>query len=157
VPLEGGFPTALPLPMGYEGAFSPDGARLAYEPLLRAFTQWKKYRGGRTSKVTLMNLADSSVTQIPRENSNDYNPIWPKEEPGKVFFLSDRNGPVGLFVYDIAGRKVTQAARNDGFDLVSASGGRGAIVYEQFGSLHLYDLKPGKSKPVDVRLNADLP
>jgi tricorn protease len=154
---DGVFPTALPLPMGYEGAYSPDGARLAYEPLLRAFTQWKRYRGGRTSKILLMNLADSSVEQIPRDNSNDFNPMWPKEQPGKVYFLSDRNGPVGLFAYDISSRKVAQVERNDGFGLVSASAGPGAIVYERFGSLSLYDLKTGKSKPVEIRLNAALP
>jgi tricorn protease len=157
IAVDGVFPTALPLPMGYEGAFSPDGARLAYEPLLRAFTQWKRYRGGRTSKILLMNLADSSAEQIPRDNSNDFNPMWPKEQPGKVYFLSDRNGPVSLFVYDIASRKVAQAEPNDGFDLVSASAGPGAIVYERFGSLGLYDLKTGKSKPVEIRLSADLP
>jgi len=157
IPVDGVFPTALPLPMGYEGAYSPNGTQLAYEPLLRAFTQWKKYRGGRTSKVLLMNLADSSTVQIPRDNSNDFNPIWPAEEPGKVYFLSDRNGPVSLFVYDTASRKVAQVVRNDSFGLVSASAGPGAIVYEQFGSLHLYDLKTGKAKPVEIRLNADLP
>ena len=32
VPLEGGFPTEVPLPMATEGAYSPDGARLAYVP-----------------------------------------------------------------------------------------------------------------------------
>jgi tricorn protease len=157
IPVDGVFPTALPLPMGYEGAYSPNGAQLAYEPLLRAFTQWKKYRGGRTSKILLMDLADSITVQIPRDNSNDFNPIWPAEEPGKVYFLSDRNGPVSLFVYDTKSRKVTQAVHNDGFGLVSASAGPGAIVYEQFGSLHLYDLKTGKQKPVQIRLNADLP
>ncbi|MGH9769278.1 MAG: hypothetical protein ACREAB_17780, partial [Blastocatellia bacterium] len=157
IAVDGVFPTALPLPMGYEGAYSPDDARLAYEPLLRAFTQWKKYRGGRTSKILLMNLADSSVEQIPRDNSNDFNPMWPKEQPGKVYFLSDRNGPVSLFVYDAASRKVTLAARNDGFDLVSASTGPGAIVCEQFGSLHLYDLKTGYEPFLDgIAHRADL-
>jgi tricorn protease len=157
IAVDGVFPTALPLPMGYEGSYSPDGTRLAYEPLLRAFTQWKKYRGGRTSKIWLMNLADSNVEQIPRDNSNDFNPIWPKEQPGKVYFLSDRNGPVSLYVYDTASRKVAPVVRNDGFDLVSASAGPGAIVYEQFGSLFLYELKTGKANKIEVRLNADLP
>ena len=45
---DGGFPTELPLPMGAEGSFSPDGAELAYVPLNHAFEIWKRYRGGRT-------------------------------------------------------------------------------------------------------------
>ena len=35
--LDGGAEQRLPLPIGYEGAFSPDGARIAYVPLQRAF------------------------------------------------------------------------------------------------------------------------
>jgi tricorn protease len=30
--------------------------------------------------------------------------------------------------------------KNDGFDIKSASAGPGAIAYEQFGTIHLYDL-----------------
>jgi tricorn protease len=33
---EGGFPSEVPLPMGYEGSYSPDGTRLAYVPMQRA-------------------------------------------------------------------------------------------------------------------------
>lgn len=152
--VDGAFPEALPLPMGYEGSFSSDGARLAYEPLGRAFNQWKKYRGGRTSKVLLMNLADSKAEMIPRENSNDYNPMWVSN---KVYFLSDRNGAVTLFAYDTASKKVAQVVRNDGLDLKSASSGPGAIVYEQFGALHLFDLNTNKTKKLDIRIAADLP
>ncbi|NOT60465.1 MAG: protease, partial [Acidobacteria bacterium] len=36
VSVNGGFPAALPLPMAERGAYSPDGASLAYEPL----NQW---------------------------------------------------------------------------------------------------------------------
>ena len=36
--------------------------------------------------------------------------------------------------------------KNDGLDIKSASAGPGAIVYEQFGSLHLYDLKSGQDQ-----------
>jgi tricorn protease len=151
---DGGFPEALPLPMGYEGSYSPDGSRLAYEPLARAFDQWKKYRGGRTSKIHLMNLADSKIEAIPRENSNDYNPMW---TGGKVYFLSDRNGAVTLFAYDTASKKVAQIVRNDGLDLKSASAGPGAIVYEQFGALHLLDVNTGRAKKLDIQIAADLP
>ena len=45
---------------------------------------------------------------------------------------------------------------NRGLDLKSASTGPGAIIYEQFGSLNLYNLKSGKSSPVQVRLAGDL-
>ncbi len=66
-------------------------------------------------------------------------------------------GPVTLFYYDLHTKKVVQAIENRGLDIKSASAGPGAIVYEQFGTLHLYDLKSGKEHPVEVRIAADLP
>ena len=151
---QGGFPTQLPLPMGAEGSYSPDGTQIAYVPLDHAFSMWKRYRGGRTSPIWIARLSDSSVGKLPRNNSNDFNPMWVGD---RVFFLSDRNGPVALFAYDTRKKAVTQVVANDNLDLKSASAGPGAIVYEQFGSIHLYDLKSGKTHPVDIRVTADLP
>jgi tricorn protease len=75
----------------------------------------------------------------------------------RIYFLSDREGPVTLFYYDLKSKKVVRAIENNGLDFKSASAGPGAIVYEQFGSLHLYDLKSGKTKEVAVTLAGDLP
>ncbi len=59
----GGLPAELPFPMaGGRASYSPDGSKLAYMPLGPAFTQWKKYRGGRTTMIWLGNLSDSSVS-----------------------------------------------------------------------------------------------
>ena len=154
VSLDGGFPEKLPFPNGESGSYSPDGSHLAYVPLFQWQQAWKRYRGGQTKKIWLANLADSSVTPVPRDNSNDFNPMWVGD---KVYFLSDRNGPVTLFSYDTRSKQVKQLVENHGLDLKSASAGPGAIVYEQFGSLFLYDLRSGQSKAVPVRLAGDLP
>jgi tricorn protease len=154
MPVEGGYPTDIALPMGQEASYSPDGQRLAYLPLARAFAQWKRYRGGLTTKIWLAQLSDSNVEEIPRQNSNDFNPIWVE---GKIYFLSDRNGPATLFAYDTATKKVSQLIQNNGLDIKSASAGSGAIVYDQFGSLNLYDIKSGKTQKLDVKLAGDLP
>ena len=62
----------------------------------------------------------------------------------RVYFLSDRNGPVTLFYYDVKTKAVHEAIPNQGLDLKSASLGPDAIVYEQFGGISLYDLKTGQ-------------
>ncbi|MBM3749007.1 MAG: protease, partial [Acidobacteria bacterium] len=154
VGVDGGFPEKVALPMGYEAAYSPDGARLAYVPIRRAFTVWKRYRGGTTTSIWLATLATGRIEKVPRANSNDYNPMWVGD---KVYFLSDRNGPVSLFAYDTKAKQVAQAIPNTGLDLKSAGAGPDAIVYEQFGALHLYDLKSGKTAQVNVRVAGDFP
>ncbi len=151
---EGGYETQVPLPMGFAASYSPDGGRMAYMPLAPAFAQWKRYRGGRTTKIWLANLSDSRVEEIPRNNSNDFNPMWIEN---KVYFLSDRSGAVTLFSYDTRTKQTAQLIRNDGLDIKSASAGPDAIVYEQFGSINLFDLKSGKTTRVNITLNDDLP
>jgi len=74
-----------------------------------------------------------------------------------IYFLSDRNGPVSLFAYDTKTRQVSEAVANHGLDFKSASAGPGAIVYEQFGSLHVYDLNTRQVKDVNIRVAGDLP
>jgi tricorn protease len=162
VPAEGGFPSEVPLPMAEYGSFSPDGARLAYVPYSNGgfipdpqfHMAWKRYRGGTTSPVWVADLSDSRVIKVPRDNSNDFNPMWVGD---KVYFLSDRNGPVTLFAYDTSTKEVRQLIQNQGLDIKSASAGPGAIVYEQFGALHLYDLGSGKARPLEVRVAGDFP
>src|SRR5579871_2668881 len=150
----GGFPSELPLPMGAEGSYSPDGQFLAYVPLNHAFSMWKRYRGGRASAIWIAKLSDSTVEKIPRENSNDFNPIWIGD---RVFFLSDREGAFTLFSYDTRKKTVARVIENAGLDFKSASTGPGAIVYEQYGSINLFDLKTGNPQPVEIQVTADLP
>ena len=153
VSLDGGLPKKLPLPMGFEGSFSPDGKSIAYVPLSRAFRVWKRYRGGLATPIWIADLSDSSIEKIPRTDSNDFNPMWIGD---KVYFLSDREGPVTLFFYDVNTKKVTRMLKNDGLDLKSASAGPGAIVYEQFGSLHILDLASGKAQRLPVTVAGDM-
>lgn len=157
IPVSGeGLPTELPFPMaGGSASFSPDGTKIAYMPLAPAFAQWKKYRGGRTTKIWIGNLADSAVEEIPRQNSNDYTPVWIDD---KIYFLSDRSGKnTTLYAFDTKSKKVVEAIKNDGLDIKTATGGAGVIVYEQFGSINLFDPKSGKSNKININLNGDLP
>ena len=119
VPVEGGFATQVPLARASEASFSPDGTRIAYVPNIQWQGAWKRYRGGQTKPIWIANLADSSIqATIPRDNSNDFNPMWVGDT---IYFLSDRNGPVTLFAYDIKSQQVKQVVKNDGLDIKSAA------------------------------------
>jgi tricorn protease len=155
VPVGGGAPTEIPLASANEASFSPDGTHMAYTPFGQWQPAWKQYRGGQTSRVWLADLADSHIVKIPRENSNDRNPIWIGQT---VYFLSDRDGPVTLYAYDAAAQAVKRVVDNPrGFDISAAAGGPGGIVYSQFGALKIYDLASGQTHAVPVSISADLP
>jgi tricorn protease len=140
--------------MAEYGTYSPDARRIAYLPTSAAFTAWKRYRGGQTTRIWLADLATLALEKIPRENSNDFSPMW---IGNRVYFLSDRSGPFTLFSYDLATKKVAESIPNKGYDIKSASAGPDAIVYEQFGSISIYDLKTGSTKPVEIRISGDIP
>ena len=123
-------------------------------PTLQWEAAWKHYRGGQTTPIWLVNLKTLDLVKVPRDNSNDSSPVW---EGSTVYFLSDRNGPVSLFSYDTGTKKVSQVVDNTGYDLKTVAAGPGALVYEQFGSLHLYDLSTHQQHAVPITIEGDLP
>jgi tricorn protease len=144
----------LPLPSADSGNYSPDGNTLAYVPVAQWEKAWKHYRGGQTTPIWLVDTKTLDLVKIPRENSNDSSPVW---EGNTVYFLSDRNGPVSLFSYDPGSKVVKQVVENHGFDLKTVAAGPGALVYEQFGSIHLYDPSTGQEHAVPITIHGDLP
>ena len=148
MPIDGAFPAPLPLSMAENGAYSPDATHIAYTPIFQWEANWKHYRGGQTVPIWIADLADSSIVKVPRDNSNDRNPIWIGD---KVYFLSDRDGPVTLFEYDTRTQQVKKLIDNQGFDIKSAAAGPGAIVYDQFGAIFLYELHSGKTSELPSR------
>src|SRR5579862_2715852 len=153
VPVEGGFPTQLPLPIAEDASYSPDGTHLAYVPHPKWQQAWKRYHGGQTTPIWIADLKDSSIIKVPRENSNDHHPMWIGDT---VYFLSDRNGPVSLFAYDTKTKQVTEALHSDGLDFKTATASPDAIVIEQFGAIKLYDLQSHQAKNISIHVEGDL-
>ncbi len=150
-----GMPEEMPLPMVNNADMSPSGTHVAYEPLSQWQGDWKYYKGGQTQPIWIARLSDSSIEKLPRDNSNDKQPMWIGD---KIYFLSDRdNGITTLFCYDTKSKKVEKIINNDGLDIKSASANGNDIVYEQFGSI--YTLKAGskKAKKVNIRVAGDFP
>ena len=154
VAVEGGPAEVLPMWRGEAAWFSPDATRIAYVPNAIWQTSWKRYRGGQTTPIYIVRLSDLAIEKVPRENSNDKNPIWLGDT---VYFLSDRNGPVTLFAYDTKAKTVKQVMANQGFDFKSLSAGPDALVYEQFGGIYIFSPSSGKSTKVDIHIAGDLP
>ncbi|HEU4712308.1 MAG TPA: PDZ domain-containing protein [Pyrinomonadaceae bacterium] len=159
--LEGGLPEQVPMPRAFSAAYSPDGRRIAYEEFQTPFipdwyeaSMWRHYRGGRTHPISVMNLADYSVEKLPWTNSNDSEPMW---IGNTIYFVSDRNHTANLFAYRTDTKQLTQLTRHDDFDIMTASAGPDAVVYEQAGYIHLVDAKSGKSTRLNIEATGDLP
>jgi tricorn protease len=148
----GGFPRELPLPMGVTGAFSPDAESVVYSPVRSPREFWKNYRGGRTSPLWIARLSNSSILKIPRIDSDDHSPMWVGK---KIYFLSDRSGPYTLFEYDTISRRVARLIDNRGLDIKSAAATTGAIAYEQFGKIFIYDLASKRSAFVPITVDPE--
>ena len=161
VGFDGGLPEPLPLPRAFKGAYSPDGRQIAYEEFQTPFipvwyesSMWRHYRGGRTHPIRIMTLANHSVEKLPWDNSNDTDPMW---IGNTVYFLSDRNHTVNLFSYRVDTKQLTQLTRHDDFDVMNATAGSDAVVYEQAGYIHLLDTNSGKSQKLNIQVTGDLP
>lgn len=160
----GGLPEVLPVPRAFAGTYSPDGRRIAYQEVSQAFiaaewgvkqtSQWRHYRGGRTQPIRVMALADFSTEKLPWTDSNDGEPMWIGDT---IYFLSDRAFTTNLFAYRTDTRQLTQVTRHDDFDIMSASAGSDAVVYEQGGCIWLVDHHTGKARQVLIEVNGDFP
>ncbi|HJQ22070.1 MAG TPA: PDZ domain-containing protein [Gemmatimonadaceae bacterium] len=144
---------AVDLPTGWDGSFSADGQRLAYMPIVNANDIWKRYRGGRTTPIWIARMSDAAIERIPRDSSTDRAPMWVGDT---VYFLSDRDGATTLYAYDVNAKRVARRVDNRGLDIKSASAGPGAIVYEQFGAIRLYDTRTGQTSAVPIQIAGEL-
>jgi tricorn protease len=156
VPLEGGFPEPLPLPMAERGAYSPAGDRIAYNPIRDIWTEdtWRRYRGGQEPFIWIFDFKSEEIEPVPHPNANDTWPMWIGDV---VYFVSDRDGTMNLYGYDTKSKAVRQLTHYTDFDIKYASAGAGVVVYEQGGRLHLYDPPTDATTDLAIHVAPDLP
>lgn len=155
VPVKGGIEQPLKLPNAFKASYSPDGSRLAYNPLSEAFTQWKHYRGGLNSTIWLYKFNDNSAEKLPQPEgrANDVDPMWIGDN---IYFRSDRNGEFNLFAYNLKSKAIKQLTDHKDFPVTGASSGAGQIIYEQAGYLHIFDPKSSRHTKLTIGVSADL-
>ena len=155
VPAGGGMEEQLPIPNAARATYSPDGQRIAYNPIAARNLQWKSYRGGTVQHLWLYDTKGHAIEKIPQppERSNDTDPMWIGDT---VFFRSDRAGEFNLFAYDTKGKQVRQLTTHADFPVLNAATGGGRIVYEQAGVLHVLDPKTGKDTRLTIGVASDL-
>ena len=154
VPVEGGMPSALPVPYGTMASISGDGKWLAYTPRTRDTRTWKRYRGGLATDIWLFNLETLAAEKITDWEGTDTQPMW---FGGNLYYLSDagKDQRLNLWKYDPERGKHLQITHYDADDIKWPSmgpgkSGRGEIVFQLGHDLMIYDMAKKKAKSIKV-------
>ena len=150
VPADGAMPTKLPLPEGGFCSYSPDGKKLAYNRVMREFRTWKYYRGGMADDIWIYD--GKKVENITNNIAQDIFPMWCGD---KIFFASDRDMTMNIFVYDTKTKATSKVTDFKDYDVKFPSTNGKLIVFEQAGFLWKLDPATQKYEKISVRIASD--
>ena len=149
---EGGLSEVIPLPEGGFCSFSPDGKRLAYNRVMREFRTWKYYRGGMADDVWIYDTGKKTVENITNNRAQDIFPMWVGDE---IYFLSDRDRTMNLFVYDTKTKTTSKVTDFTEYDIKFPSTNGQLIVFENAGYIYRFDPAAKKAEKVSITLTSD--
>ena len=152
VSLNGGLPTALPVPRAAYGEVSPDGEYVAHTPITSWDPEWRNYRGGQAMPIWIQNLESGDLTRIPQPDQERHvSPVWIGK---KVIYISERDYVANLWSYDVSTGAEEQITTHKKFDVKSVDAHGDDLIYEQGGYLHL--IADGVTRQLDITVSGDM-
>lgn len=154
IPMAGGVAELIPAPMGFRGSFSPDGRHIVVDRVSRWDVEFRSYRGGQNTPLTITSLADAAELRLPNERTMDIDPVWMGDT---IYFLSDRDWATNLWAYDTHSKSLTQLTHFKDADVKTLGGSNGTLVFEENG--YLWRLDPGarEAKKLTIEVHGDFP
>lgn len=149
---EGGLSEAIPLPEGGFCSYSPDGKQLAYNRVMREFRTWKYYKGGMADDIWVYNPNSKTVENITNNVAQDIFPMWIGDE---IFFLSDRDRIMNIFVYNTKTKQTAKVTDFTEYDVKFPSASGNTIVFENGGYIYKMDAATRKAEKVNITLASD--
>jgi tricorn protease len=143
----------LPVPRGGFVSFSPDDSKMAFNRVFREFRTWKHYRGGMADDIWIYDFKNGATENLTNNPAQDICPMWGPDN--KIYFISDRDNRMNLFVVDLATKETKQLTHFTDFDIKFPSIGKQSIVFEQAGYIWRYDLATGQATPVPIEIKED--
>lgn len=147
---DGGMSVQVPLPEGGFCCYSPDGKKLAYNRTFREFRTWKYYKGGQADDIWIYD--GKSVRNITANPAQDIMPMWIGDE---IYFISDRDHWMNIFVYDTKTGSTTKVTDFKEYDVKFPSTNGKLIVYENGGYLYSLDPATKQSRKIEITLDAE--
>ena len=154
VAVAGGPSQLLPAPWGHDGSYSPDGKRMIIDRMQRWDVEWRHYRGGQNTPLSILDFEDLSEIQLPNERTVDVQPVWLGET---IYFLSDRDWVMNLWAYDPAAEELTQLTDFADVDVKWLAGHAGTLIFERAGTLHTFDVVSGAMSALEITVRGDFP
>jgi len=142
----------LPVPRGDLTSFSPDGTKIAYIESSQELRTWKRYRGGWNLPIAIYDLKKNTYEELPKSSGMDMFPMW---HDNTIYFISDREGVMNLYSYDLASKQTKKVTDYKEFDIKWPSLGPDAIVYENGGLLYEFNLPNGKPRNIPIQVHAE--
>ncbi|MFY0654498.1 MAG: PD40 domain-containing protein [Cyclobacteriaceae bacterium] len=151
---DGGPEKQLTKQWGSDADFSPDGKSMVVDKIRRWDREWRVYRGGQNTPLSILNLEDKSELLLPNNRTTDINPVWIKE---KIYFLSDRDSTMNIWKYSTTSSSLEQLTTFRGSDIKSMTGNQNQLVFEKDGALHLLDLSTKNPQQLSILVQGDFP
>jgi tricorn protease len=149
---EGGLSDVIPLPEGGFCSYSPDGKKLAYNRVMREFRTWKYYKGGMADDVWIYDAEKKSVENITKNDAQDIFPMWVGDE---IYYLSDRDRTMNVFVYNTRTGETSKVTNFTDYDVKFPSTNGRQIVFENAGYIYKLDPSTKKAEKVNITLTSD--
>lgn len=152
VSVEGGTPEIIPTTEGGFCSYSPDGSQLAMNRMFREFRTWKYYRGGQADDIWINEVGTTKLTKICDNDAQDIFPMWLGNE---IYYLSDRDRIMNLFVYNTDTKQTRKVTNFTDYDCKFPAAWGNYIVFENGGYIYKYDTTKGKAEKLNITLNDD--
>jgi tricorn protease len=135
--------------MGFRGSFSPDGKRIVVDRVDRWDVEFRSYRGGQNTPLTITDVSTGAETRLPNERTMDIDPVWVGET---IYFLSDRDWATKVWSFDTRSSELRQLTRVRDADVKTLDARGNALVYEQDG--YLWMMEPIGSAPKKLAITS---
>ncbi len=148
----GGPAEEIPTSEGGFCSYSPNGKQLAMNRMFREFRTWKYYRGGQADDIWINQVGTSKLEKITDNDAQDIFPMWIGDE---IYYLSDRDRTMNLFVYNTRSKETRKVTDFKEYDCKFPSYSQEYVVFENGGYIYKYDVKAGKCEKVTIYLDND--
>lgn len=152
--IDGGLPNQVEVPVSGFASFSPDASKMAYNRIFREYRTWKRYKGGQADDIWIYDFKQKSLKNITNNSAQDIIPIWHGE---KIFYLSDRDKIMNIFVYNTKTKETKKVTNFDEYDVKFPSWGSKYIAFENGGYIYLLDPITETTQKVNITVSEDFP